>query len=58
MNIYQFLVSLVVVRLLVPRSEDSKTIRPFDVKASDLDILLEIKPEGKVRPKHLPKHML
>lgn len=39
---------LVVVRLLVPRSDDSNSIRPFDVVASDLDILLEIKPEGKV----------
>ncbi|PIL24008.1 hypothetical protein GSI_13759 [Ganoderma sinense ZZ0214-1] len=39
----------VVVRLLVPREVDGKVvaIRPFDLTASDVDILLELKPEGK-----------
>lgn len=38
-------------RLLVPRIEgESHSIEPFDIFVSDVDILLESKPEGKVRP--------
>ena len=44
----------VAVRLLVPRSDERQSIRPFDVIASDLDVLLELKPEGKVRRFSLP----
>ena len=41
----------VVVRLLVPREVDGQVVavRPFDLTASDVDVLLELKPEGKVR---------
>ncbi|KAI0647065.1 hypothetical protein C8Q79DRAFT_1009211 [Trametes meyenii] len=36
------------VRLLVPRDEDGPgAVRPFDLAASDVDVLLELKPEGK-----------
>ena len=41
--------SIVALRLLVPREEDEQAVRPFDVEASDVDVLLELKPEGKVR---------
>ena len=34
-------------RLFVPRSDD--TSRPFDLSVSDVDVLVELKPEGKVR---------
>jgi hypothetical protein len=38
-------------RLLVPRIEgEFQSIEPFDVFLSDVDILLESKPDGKVRP--------
>ena len=40
-------------RLLVPRIEESQFIEPFDIFLSDVDILLESKPEGKVRPNFL-----
>jgi hypothetical protein len=41
-------------RLLVPRiEEESQFIEPFDIFLSDVDILLESKPEGKVRPDFL-----
>jgi len=34
---------------MVPRSDDAgPQARPFDLKASDLDILLELNPDGKV----------
>ncbi|KAI0807392.1 hypothetical protein C8Q74DRAFT_59220 [Fomes fomentarius] len=37
-----------VLRLLVPRGEGAQVpVRPFDVVASDVDVLLELKPEGK-----------
>ncbi|KZT70159.1 hypothetical protein DAEQUDRAFT_226544 [Daedalea quercina L-15889] len=36
-----------VVRLFVPRAEGQHVIRPFDVSVSDVDILIELKPEGK-----------
>jgi hypothetical protein len=37
-------------RLLIPRNEgESHPIDPFDVFVSDVDVLLEFKPEGKVR---------
>ena len=37
-------------RLLVPRIEgEFQSIEPFDVFLSDVDILLESKPDGKVR---------
>lgn len=41
----------VLVRLLVPRETNGQVVavRPFDVTASDVDVLLELKPEGKVR---------
>ena len=36
-------------RLLVPRGEGSQAVvRAFDVTVSDVDVLLELKPEGKV----------
>ena len=36
-------------RLLIPRDEEeSHPIEPFDVFVSDVDVLLESKPEGKV----------
>ncbi|KAI0780919.1 hypothetical protein BD413DRAFT_660017 [Trametes elegans] len=42
------MVTEVAVRLLVPREEDGPTaVRPFDLSASDVDVLLELKPEGK-----------
>ena len=38
-------------RLLVPRIEgEFHSIEPFDIFVSDVDTLLESKPEGKVRP--------
>ena len=41
--------AVAVVRLLVPREDDGHVaIRPFDITASDVDVLLELKPEGKV----------
>ncbi|KAI8998625.1 hypothetical protein BD414DRAFT_453550 [Trametes punicea] len=40
-------VNEVAVRLLVPREEEQDAARPFDITASDVDILLESKPEGK-----------
>ncbi len=42
---------VVLVRLLVPRETDGQivAVRPFDLTASDVDVLLELKPEGKVR---------
>jgi autophagy-related protein 2 len=37
------------VRLKLPREEEkSPTVRPFDIVASDVDVLIELKPEGKV----------
>ncbi|KAJ7581343.1 hypothetical protein C8J56DRAFT_959789 [Mycena floridula] len=36
------------VRVMVPRtSEDPSSVRPFDICASDVDILVELKPQGK-----------
>ncbi|KIY43370.1 hypothetical protein FISHEDRAFT_53048 [Fistulina hepatica ATCC 64428] len=36
------------VRLMLPRLSESSTLwRPFDVSASDVDVLLELQPEGK-----------
>ena len=37
--------------MLVPREVDGQVVavRPFDLTASDVDVLLELKPEGKVR---------
>ncbi|KAH9935004.1 uncharacterized protein B0H18DRAFT_1082721 [Fomitopsis serialis] len=36
------------VRLFVPRTQESPhVVRPFDVSVSDVDILVELKPEGK-----------
>lgn len=42
---------VVTVRLLLPRETDEQivAVRPFDMVASDVDVLLELKPEGKVR---------
>ncbi|TBU50794.1 hypothetical protein BD309DRAFT_907025 [Dichomitus squalens] len=39
----------VAARLLIPREETGQVIavRPFDITASDVDVLLELKPEGK-----------
>jgi hypothetical protein len=37
-------------RLLIPQNEgESHPIDPFDVFVSEVDVLLESKPEGKVR---------
>ncbi|CAL1704672.1 unnamed protein product [Somion occarium] len=47
-TIVKVTVSEVALRLVVPRSDDAGSpVRPFDVLASDLDLLLEVKPEGK-----------
>ncbi|KAI0362114.1 hypothetical protein OH77DRAFT_20625 [Trametes cingulata] len=36
------------IRLLIPRGEEERVVmRPFDLTASDVDVLLELKPEGK-----------
>ena len=35
------------VRLFVPRSDES--VRPFDLSVNDVDVLVELKPEGMVR---------
>ena len=35
------------VRLFVPRPDESA--RPFDLSVNDVDVLVELKPEGKVR---------
>ena len=41
---------VVAVRLEVPReSDEARCARPFDIIASDVDVLFEVKPEGKVR---------
>jgi hypothetical protein len=46
-------------RLLIPQNEgESHTIEPFDVFVSDVDVLLESKPEGKVRRHTLGASML
>ncbi|KAI9064447.1 hypothetical protein FKP32DRAFT_1685733 [Trametes sanguinea] len=37
----------VALRLMVPREEAEDVVYPFDVTASDVDVLLEMKPEGK-----------
>ena len=39
-------------RLLVPHQSEGKpsSVEPFDILVSDVDVLLESKPEGKVRP--------
>ncbi|KAL7283400.1 hypothetical protein ACG7TL_002830 [Trametes sanguinea] len=37
----------VALRLVVPREEAEDIVYPFDITASDVDVLLEIKPEGK-----------
>ncbi len=48
---HPFLIRPGSVRLLVPRIEgEIHSIEPFDIFVSDVDILLESKPEGKVRP--------
>ncbi|KAH9946106.1 uncharacterized protein BXZ73DRAFT_86295 [Epithele typhae] len=36
-----------VLRLLAPREQAGAVVRPFDITASDVDVLLELKPEGK-----------
>ncbi|KAI0636957.1 hypothetical protein C8Q77DRAFT_1095313 [Trametes polyzona] len=41
------MITEVVARLFVPREEGLGVVRPFDVSASDVDVLLELKPEGK-----------
>lgn len=39
----------------MPREEGGHiAVRPFDITASDVDVLLELKPEGKVREGWLP----
>ena len=43
-----FVCITVVARLFVPREEGPGVVRPFDVSASDVNVLLELKPEGKV----------
>ena len=37
--------AVVALRLLAPRGEGAQIVRPFDVTASDVDVLLELKPE-------------
>ncbi|KAG6336408.1 hypothetical protein ID866_2681 [Astraeus odoratus] len=34
-------------RISLPREQDLHHTRPFDIQASDIDVLLELKPEGK-----------
>lgn len=47
-----------VLRLLVPRGEGAQVpVRPFDVVASDVDVLLELKPEGKVSFEEYTSHV-
>ncbi|KAI0831319.1 hypothetical protein BC628DRAFT_1312257 [Trametes gibbosa] len=44
----KIMVTEAVVRIWVPREEDEQpSVRPFDLSASDIDVLLELKPEGK-----------
>ena len=46
-------------RLLVPRiGGEFHSIEPFDIFVSDVDTLLESKPEGKVRPPFFLASML
>ena len=46
-------------RLLVPQVEgEFDSTEPFDIFVSDVDTLLESKPEGKVRPHFLHTSML
>ncbi|KDQ60992.1 hypothetical protein JAAARDRAFT_31991 [Jaapia argillacea MUCL 33604] len=35
------------IRLNLPRAYENRDIRPFDLSASDVDVLMEVKPEGK-----------
>ncbi len=42
-------IATVVIRLEVPREPyEESCVRPFDIIASDVDVLFEVKPEGKV----------
>jgi hypothetical protein len=43
----EVVLSLAFVRILLPR--DGAPERPFDISASEVDMLMEFKPEGKVR---------
>lgn len=44
-----YLRNAALVRILTSRSQSSaSSIRPFDISASDIDVLVELKPEGKV----------
>ncbi|KAH8107055.1 hypothetical protein BXZ70DRAFT_271252 [Cristinia sonorae] len=47
-TIVKVAISKAAVRVALPRNGDElKEIRPFDIVAADVDVLLEIKPEGK-----------
>ncbi|KAI0797999.1 hypothetical protein C8Q75DRAFT_709658 [Abortiporus biennis] len=47
-TIVKIIVSEAAVRLAIPRGDNNGVeVRPFDILASDLDLLLELKPEGK-----------
>ena len=39
------------VRLFVPRSDE--TVRPFDLSVNDVDVLVELKPEGRTPFQHV-----
>jgi hypothetical protein len=42
------------IRLFLPRqSEENNPTRPLDIAASDVDVLVELKPEGKVSDNNL-----
>jgi hypothetical protein len=36
------------IRLLIPRKDEDAKARPLDVNVVDIDVLAEVKPEGKV----------
>ncbi|TFY83716.1 hypothetical protein EWM64_g299 [Hericium alpestre] len=48
-TIVKVIIAEVSLRLILPREEDGKSLptKPFDVLASNVDLLLELKPEGK-----------
>ena len=44
-----FYVLVALFRILLSRDEnDPRSTRPFDIQASDIDALIELKPDGKV----------
>lgn len=46
---YLLIRNVAVLRAWVPRSDtEVLSVRPFDIRASELNALIELKPEGKV----------